>query len=269
MGEVFERLKFLSKECFRTQEKEQYLFVMVLNEIDLYLQSYDQENEDSDWDSDEEVGVVQIAKDLKEAVDEKYSLVSQLGEVERNLLTNHSNINSDKFNSILSSSAENFTGGTLSLNIEPSQTPLSAISPTKMSEKEEDSSLYKNVLKKNKEQGKRLSERYTQNSIKIPNFFNGDSTNWNDEEGVSTPRESVQKALYESRLNQRVNSINWIAQRSSSIQSIRFNKASSNKKVKKKTKTGLKLKESKLHPKVQTHLNLEDPLSKTLQTHQL
>ena len=69
--EVLERLKFLSKECFRSQEKEKHIFKMVLSEVDKYLQSYDDEEEDSDWDSDEEVKTITIAKNLKENIEEK------------------------------------------------------------------------------------------------------------------------------------------------------------------------------------------------------
>ena len=54
MIEVYERLKFFARECYHLNEINSVIFMKILKEIDLYLKSYENENEDSEWDSDEE-----------------------------------------------------------------------------------------------------------------------------------------------------------------------------------------------------------------------
>lgn len=72
------------------------MFLAILKEIELYLKSYEEGSEDSDWDSDEEIATVQLAKDLKKAIQEKSNITNELSEVEKNLLTANSNYNTDE-----------------------------------------------------------------------------------------------------------------------------------------------------------------------------
>ena len=65
MDEVHERLKFLTKEWFHINESNETIFRSILYELEWYLKSYEEEWEDSDWDSDEECSAVSIIKDLK------------------------------------------------------------------------------------------------------------------------------------------------------------------------------------------------------------
>ena len=63
--EVLERLKFLTREWFHTNESNENFYNIILNELELYMKSYQDENEDSDWDSDQECTSVSIISDLK------------------------------------------------------------------------------------------------------------------------------------------------------------------------------------------------------------
>lgn len=65
MNEVYERLKFLTRECFHSSETNQVYFERILKELDLYINSYENDNEDSDWDSDEECVAITIVTSLK------------------------------------------------------------------------------------------------------------------------------------------------------------------------------------------------------------
>jgi len=245
MVEVYERLKFLSKECFRTQEKEIYFFTIILSEIDLYLKSYDEENEDSDWDSDEEVWVIKIVKKLKSAIEEKQNLVHKLDEIERSLIAYNSSFHLERNNSIFYSSYENSLGGSLSFHKDSSKIRSEETYHSKernLKIESESSSLYKNVLKKRREHVANQPNSQQQSPTKINNFLSSDSTNWNQEEVSSTPKASPQKAVFESRMNQKVNSITVFAPRSSSIQSIRSNTSTINsKKTKNRNKALNKL----------------------------
>ena len=52
--EIYERLKFLSRECFHASISNNLLFQSVIKELELYLKSYENKSEDSEFDSDEE-----------------------------------------------------------------------------------------------------------------------------------------------------------------------------------------------------------------------
>ena len=72
------------------------MFLAILKELELYLKSYEEGSEESDWDSDEEIAVVQLAKDLKKAIEEKSNITNELSEVEKNLIAANSNYNTDE-----------------------------------------------------------------------------------------------------------------------------------------------------------------------------
>lgn len=235
--EVFERLKFLSNECFRTKENKKYLFKMILNEVDLYLQSYDEEEEDSGWDSDEEVGVVKIAKNLKDAINEKSNLVDQLSQVERNLVQSNLNSVMERRSSIFTSPMGDSGSATLKANRTDSHnTEDTSLSKEDGSGEKGDSvqnNLYKNVLKKKNPEGGENQEPISP-AINL-NFFDSDTTvGQKEDDSPVTPKAAGKKSKYHSRMAQRVNSSTFFGQRSSSIQSIRSNKSSfTNKKSKK------------------------------------
>ena len=175
--EVYERFKFLSKECFRTQGKEIFMFKMVLNEVDLYLKSYDEEEEDSGWDSDQEVGVVSIGKKLKSAIEDKLELFEQLRKVERNLF--ESNVSSIIERKSSFSSNYNEPSGSGSKNNNEGSFRTEETSNTKednfegMGESNQDN-LYKNVLKKiNPESG--VKKEPLSPAVNL-NFFDSDTT---------------------------------------------------------------------------------------------
>lgn len=54
MLEVYERLKFLVRECFHASISNNILFKSATKELELYLKSYENNSEDSEFDSDEE-----------------------------------------------------------------------------------------------------------------------------------------------------------------------------------------------------------------------
>lgn len=101
--EVYERLKFIAKECFKASTEDFYKLNLVLKEIDLYLRNYECNNEDSEYDSDEEVFAITISKDLKTVIEEKLDLGSQISEVERSLIAWNSNNSGERKDSIITS----------------------------------------------------------------------------------------------------------------------------------------------------------------------
>jgi hypothetical protein len=88
--EVYERIEFMAKECFKSNAEDEYKFKLVLKEINFYLKNYENINENSnygsDYDSDEDFQTITIAKDLKLAIEEKLNLGNKLNEVERSLI---------------------------------------------------------------------------------------------------------------------------------------------------------------------------------------
>lgn len=117
----------------------------ILKEIELYLKSYEVENEDSDWDSDDECEAIVLCQDLKNVINEKAKLTNEISAVEMELITQHSNISNDKLDSTQTNTENvsfvlNKTGSSdeNTKNVAVNQT-LSPI-PTK------GKSLYKNVL---------------------------------------------------------------------------------------------------------------------------
>lgn len=75
------------------------MFQNILKEINLYLKSYEDENEDSDWDSDDECAAVSICTDLKKVIEEKANLTSEISAVEKELVTEQSAHGDDKYDS--------------------------------------------------------------------------------------------------------------------------------------------------------------------------
>lgn len=89
--EVYERLKFFARECYHLTEANSIIFKKILKEINLYLRSYEDDQEDSEWDSDEECASVTIANDLKKAIEERTNLNNEITEVEKDMIAANSN----------------------------------------------------------------------------------------------------------------------------------------------------------------------------------
>lgn len=237
--EVYERFKFLSKEWFRTQGKEIFLFKMVLNEVDLYLKSYDEDEEDSGWDSDQEVGVVSVGKNLKSAIEEKLDLFEQLSKVECDLVESNMSSKIQERSSVPSSEKNLQTGDPLknknndSFNTEETSNTKEDNSAEKHESNQ--NNLYKNVLKKvNTELGGN-KEPLTPSVPLIS--FDSDTTIGQKDDDWDTPKVTKKKTGYKSRMSERVHSSTFYAPRSSSIQSIRSNKSNMTHKKSKKSST--------------------------------
>lgn len=240
-NEVYERLKFFCKECFRSKETNNFVFLRILKEIDLYLKSYEEVSEDSDWDSDEEIAAVQLAKDLKAAIEEKSNLSNELSEVEKGLMAVNSNNSRDMTDSGCNTSQDN------KLNASPILQKDTSIITDESSKLKDDNNLglndvkenlYKNVLKRGTDSPNKFKANENKSSsLVIENFSDSIDDKHDDDNSPSTPK--ITQNITDFRSHRRVNTKVTFNKRSSSIQSTRSNKSTAtSKKVKKKSKTG-------------------------------
>lgn len=219
----------------------------ILKELNLYLKSYENENEDSDWDSDEECQAVLIAKDLKNTIEEKSSLTIELNEVEKSLMAANSNSSKERTYSVPNNSMDQGLNTSPSINkglsFSSMESALSKDSTAQIPSLQlKDKSLYKNVLKKGTDSPHKEVEHDKGSSLVIQNFSDSLNDQSLDDDSPSTPKLSQNKALQEPVHHRRASIRSNYNQRSSSIHSYRSNKNTAiSKKLKKKKKTNEKL----------------------------
>jgi hypothetical protein len=247
--EVYERLKFFAKEWYRARQSREIILVKALKEIELYLKIYENEQEDSDWDSDEEWGCISIAKELRAVIEEKTDCDNELNEVERNLIAVNSNKSNEQGDYSHNSTIERnrstspINAQDISLITEGTLTDKDHNTKAKLVNEDKDHSLYKNVLKKGYNSSSNNGVETKSQSFRIDWFLPFENNNDN---APSTPTIKPDKEIYKSRQHRKLSEFYSFTPRSSSIQSVRSNNnVCRNKKVKAKKKTGKNLRESK------------------------
>jgi hypothetical protein len=236
----------------------------MIKEITTYLKSYEDDNEDSDWDSDEEIAAISICKELKDAIEEKSNLAFQLSEVEKSLVAVNSNNSGGRMDSANESSDNSISKSPIIKKAASNNLQI-------LSLKKEDSQkqkptqtnvLYKNVLKKGSDSPvKNKPEREQSSSILLKNISDSISLDQDGEESLTPKSIKAVNSSNETRQHRRFNSDANFGQRSSSIQSMRSNKGTAtSRRVKKKSTGSGKLKIIK--PKKQRkHSNSSESLN--------
>lgn len=223
MNEVNERLKFLTKEWFHINESNEEIFKSIFNELDLYIKSYEEECEDSDWDSDEEWSAVSIIKDLKKIIDDKANLAHEINEVELKLIEANSEFNRERSKSIFMNTSDSFSIKMNKTSNSEDNSKTKDISDSTIDNK--DDSLYKNVLKKGTILPSDLNKSDNHISVDVDSFKLGSSKQLALNESPPHP------SKYESRVHRRMSSTELSKnKRSSSNQSLKSCKSVMNTK---------------------------------------
>lgn len=224
MDDVHERLKFLTKEWFHNNESNEEVFRSILYELEWYIKSYEEEWEDSDWDSDEECSAVSIIKDLKKVIDLKANLVHEINEVELRLIAANSGVNRERSKSIFMNTSDSFSIKMNKTNNTEESSKIKDSNESTIDNK--DDSLYKNVLKKGTILSSDKSNTEKHSSLDIDSFTS-DSSNKQLILNVSPPHPGKKDGnKYESRVKRRL-STNELSKnkRSSSNQSLKSSKS--------------------------------------------
>jgi len=235
MSEVYERLKFFTHECFHANASNEIIFQRILKELDLYLKSYEDENEDSEWDSDEECAAVVICKDLKKVIEEKASLTYEISTVEMGLIAADSNNSRERLNSTLTNSLEgNSSTASPSFNktISTEETLLKKTIDESNLNENKDKSLYKNVLNKGVTSPLKEKTPNKSGSMIVVTSFTESLEEQKEPcpDTPITPKVAKDNELKTQRIPRRFTSNILFNKRSNSIQSINSNKGITNKK---------------------------------------
>lgn len=239
-----------------------------MKELNLYLKSYENENEDSDWDSDDECQAVLIAKDLKNAIEEKSNLTNELSEVEKSLMAANSNTSKERTYSAPNNSMDQGLSSSPTINkglsFSSVDTSLSKDSILQASSHLKDKSLYKNVLKKGTDSPHKETEQEKSSSLVIQNFSDSLNEQSLDDDSPNTPKLSQNKVLQDPVYHRRASIRSNFNQRSSSIHSYRSNKNSAlNRRLKKKRKANEKLAGIKIGTRQRDDSESSDSISST------
>lgn len=229
--DVYERLKFFAKECFKAGKEDFYRLKSILKEIDLYLKNYEYLNEDSDYDSDEEVFAITISKDIRQAIQEKLDLGSQLTEVERSLIAwNSTNSRERRDSLIVTPDIDKSKNVTIGKSVSFTTEELNKSNDNNSSNDGKDKSLYKQILMKGKIESSAQSVKKDESSplwLQLTDSFKTD-VNF-DKDSVSS-KEMNKLDEQKSRYERRFNTSSGYEPRSSSIQSIRSNRSAASSK---------------------------------------
>ena len=214
----------MTKEWFHNNESNEEIFKSILYELEWYISSYEEEWEDSDWDSDEECSAVSIIKDLKKVIDLKANLAHEINEVELKLIAANSGINRERSKSIFMNTSDSFSIKMNKTSNTEESSKIKDINESTIDNK--DDSLYKNVLKKGTILSSDKSNTEKHSSLDIDSFTS-DSSNKQLSLNVSPPHPDKKDGnKYESRIKRRL-STNELSKnkRSSSNQSLKSSKS--------------------------------------------
>ena len=214
----------MTKEWFHNNESNEEIFNSILYELEWYIKSYEEEWEDSDWDSDEECSAVSIIKDLKKVIDLKANLAHEINEVELKLIAANSGINRERSKSIFMNTSDSFSIKMNKTSNTEESSKIKDINESTIDNK--DDSLYKNVLKKGTILSSDKSNTEKHSSLDIDSFTS-DSSNKQLSLNVSPPHPDKKDGnKYESRIKRRL-STNELSKnkRSSSNQSLKSSKS--------------------------------------------
>ena len=214
----------MTKEWFHNNESNEEIFKSILYELEWYIKSYEEEWEDSDWDSDEECSAVSIIKDLKKVIDLKANLAHEINEVELKLIAANSGINRERSKSIFMNTSDSFSIKMNKTSNTEESSKIKDINESTIDNK--DDSLYKNVLKKGTILSSDKSNTEKHSSLDIDSFTS-DSSNKQLSLNVSPPHPDKKDGnKYESRIKRRL-STNELSKnkRSSSNQSLKSSKS--------------------------------------------
>lgn len=227
MLEVYERLKFLVRECFHASISNNILFKSATKELELYLKSYENNSEDSEFDSDEEWEAVKICKDLKGVIEQKASIISQT-ELVSPEVSSYDDVSSQiqtPNESIKRNAFDKKNSTELKLNkSDKEETEIN----------ENDHNLYKNVLNKKSESQQKKAQAKPGSMIIDTNFEEDFEKQKKITPQASTP--GVNSGSFAKfRMPRGWYQNSSLKQRSSSIHSIKSSKGNTNK-AKKKSK---------------------------------